>query len=125
MFNLFKKFTSGKSMGTVSIDGVVVASGKNVSVVNGKVMVDGKDVTPESKTIHIVVNGDVNELSVDACSTVQVRGNTNKISTVSGDIECGDVSGSVSSVSGDIQCGTVGGSVSSISGDIETVRSKS
>lgn len=111
-------------MGRISINGIVVASGKNISVINGKVMVDGKDVTPETKNIVIQVQGDVNALSVDACSTVQVSGNAGTVSTVSGDIECGNVSGSVSTVSGDVQCKDVGGSVSSISGDVETVRAQ-
>lgn len=47
-------------------------NGQNISIVNGKVMIDGRDVTPDdnNKEINIHIDGYVNELSVDVCVTM-------------------------------------------------------
>lgn len=121
-------------MGTISINGNSF-EGNSISVINGKVIVDGRDVTPESVTITIEVQGNVDQLNIGACKSIKIDGGCNDIRSGSGNVVCGDVSGSVQSGSGDIQCrhvngnvttgsgdvecGNVGGNVSSISGDIE------
>lgn len=107
-------------MNSITINGKTITSSGNIIVSNGRVIVGGTDVTPEGKEIIIVVNGNVDKLEVDACSKVTITGNANNVKTVSGDIEIqGAVSGSVSSVSGDVDCGDIKGSVSTISGDIK------
>lgn len=106
-------------MSIITINGNTF-SGSNIIVTNGKVLINGKDVTPDSKEINISVVGNIEQLKVDACNKVNVEGNVKSISTQSGDVEVsGDVDGSISTMSGDIDCGHVKGSVSTMNGDIK------
>ena len=110
-------------MSTISINGNTY-SGNSIVVTNGKVIINGKDVTPESKEINITVEGNIDELKVDACNKVSVNGNVSNLKTQSGDVDVtGDVTGSVQTMSGDVDCGTVGGSISTMSGDVKHRRS--
>ena len=102
---------------TIIINGTVI-SGRNISVINGRVCVDGIDITPDHREVTITVTGDIESISADSCREIKVTGNVGKVQTVSGDVECGDVSGSVQTVSGDVECKNVGGSVKTVSGDI-------
>lgn len=106
---------------TVVINGVTITGGCNVTIRNGKVIVDGIDVTPYSKEIDITVNGNVEKLEVDACSKISVTGDVGNIKTQSGDIDVrGAISGNVHTMSGDVDCGgPIGGSVSTMSGDVK------
>jgi hypothetical protein len=111
-------------MTTINLNGATIVvngvkfSGKNVMIKNGKVTVDGKDATPEQKDIVICVNGDISNLSVDVCASLHISGDVGNVETISGDVECGNVSGSVSSTSGDIRCKQIHGNARTISGDI-------
>lgn len=108
-------------MASISINGVSI-SGGSVVIRNGKVIVDGKDVTPaDAKEISITVNGNVNKVEVDACKTIDVTGDVGNVKTLSGDITVtGNVSGSVQTMSGDVDCGgNVAGSVSTMSGNVK------
>ncbi len=106
-------------MSSITINGKSYV-GKSVTIVNGKVIVNGNEVTPEdSKTITINVEGDIDELNVDACEKITVKGNVKNIQTSSGDIDCGNVTGGIQTSSGDIECGDVGGSIQTSSGDVK------
>jgi hypothetical protein len=96
----------------------VVYSGNNVTITNGKVIIDGNDVTPQMKNISISIEGSIDMLNVDACNYVKVSGTVNSLTTTSGDVTCGNVAGNVDSTSGDIECQDVGGSVQTVSGDV-------
>lgn len=109
--------------GSVIINGrkhtgkVVLISGDKVA--GHTVTVDGvcsKLLVNDDLKVSVVVNGDVDSMKLTA-GDVTAR-NVRSISTVSGDVKCGDVSGSVGTVSGDVACGEVGGSVNTVSGDI-------
>lgn len=108
-------------MNIVKINGITIHSdnSRNVVIKNGKVLVDGKDVTPESKNITIVIEGDINSLSVDECNALDITGSVGSVKTMSGDVNCGDVTGSVNTMSGDVQCGNISGNVSTLSGDVK------
>lgn len=94
--------------------------GQSISINNGKIVIDGKiHVNEESKTINIYIEGNVDTLKVDSCEKVMVNGFVNSLSTMSGDVECGNVNQSVSTQSGDIECENVGGDISTQSGDIK------
>lgn len=96
-------------------------SGNNIVITNGKVIINGKDVTPDGKEINIKVEGNITDLKVDACNKVQITGDVSLVQTKSGDVDIsGNVNGSVQTMSGDVDCGNVGGSVSTMSGDIKT-----
>ncbi len=110
-------------MNTVNINGTKITGKGNIVVSNGKIFVDGKDVTPDAKEINIAVNGNIETLEVDACSKVAVIGNVGSIKTASADVEIrGDVHGGIQTMSGDVDCGNIGGSVSTMSGDIKQKR---
>jgi hypothetical protein len=110
-------------------------SGKSIKVVNNKVYVDGKDITPDAKEIKIYVEGSVNQLHVDSCEYLVVDGDANTVSSTSGNITVNEVKGnikstsgdviiygscgSVNTVSGDVKAGTINGSTSTVSGDIK------
>lgn len=106
-------------MNRITINGKTYSSSGNISVINGKVIMDGGEFTTEDKIINIHVEGDMNTLEVDCCDKVTVNGEVGRVSTVSGDIECRNVNGGVSSVSGDVRCGNIGGNVSTVSGDVK------
>lgn len=108
-------------MNTITINGNKISASGNITVSNGKVIVNGIDVTPDLKQISIVVTGDVETIKVDACNEITVKGLVKgNISTQSGDINIEQsVGGSVTTMSGDVDCGNISGSVSTMSGDIK------
>jgi hypothetical protein len=103
---------------TITINGVSY-TGSSISISNGVVSINGKNVTPHDKIIDITVTGNIDDLRVDSCQKIDVTGNVKNVDTVSGDVRCGNVSGNVETTSGDIKCGNVGGDVETVSGDVE------
>lgn len=102
----------------MNINGVEFQGG-SISITKGRVIVDGRDVTPDSKTINISVAGDVETIHADDLTTLTVNGNCGKVNTMSGDVDVdGDVKGNISTMSGDVVCRNVSGSVHTMSGDI-------
>jgi hypothetical protein len=111
-------------MSTISINGNVY-SGDNIVVMNGKVIINGMDVTPDSKEINITIEGNIHDLKVDACNSIRVVGNVNAISTKSGYVDVtGGVAGSIQTMSGSVDCGDVGGSISTMSGSVKHRKQK-
>ena len=106
-------------MGSININGRNY-SGRSVIITNNRVIIDGKDVTEESKIITVTILGDIESFSADVCESVKIIGNVGSVKTVSGDVEIGgSVNGNVKSVSGDIECGAISGSVETVSGNIK------
>jgi hypothetical protein len=106
---------------TLSINGKTY-TGSKIKQKDGRVFVDGKDVTDEVGLAQLVVlvQGNVEKLEIQGPGTITVTGNAGSVRGVSGKISvAGDVSGSVESISGDIKCGKVAGSVKTLSGDIK------
>lgn len=94
----------GKS--TVCINGTCYTGNKSVQVINDKIIIDGKEVVPESESkkfyITINVEGDVDSVRTIS-SPVHVTGNINTIQTVSGDVKVnGNISNNINTISGDI-----------------------
>lgn len=107
-----------KSNGSVvTIDGRSF-TGRSVTIVNNKVVVDGVEQDGQLVgPVSVTVNGDADVVD-NPTGTVTVTGAVGTIKTMSGDVHCKDVSGSVSTMSGDVTCGSIGGSASTMSGDI-------
>lgn len=122
-------------MNKITINGNTY-SGNNVVISNGKVIIDGKDFTPETKIINIHVEGNIDELKVDNCNKLLVNGNAKNIKTQSGSVEvsgavsgdirtisgsvnCGDVNSYIQTTSGSVECGKVGGKINTISGSVK------
>lgn len=102
---------------------VINAQGKHITITNGKIIIDGKPIEDysqsEEKVVNIVIEGSVDMLQVDCCTTITVNGDTKNVKTGSGDVAVtGNVKGNVHTGSGDVRCGTVEEDVSTGSGDI-------
>jgi len=113
------------SIGGVSNINGVEYRGNSVQVINGKIIVDGVEVTRLSneergRRIDVRVTGNVESISGDIDHIV-VEKDVGSAKTSSGDIEIkGSVRGSVSSTSGDITIGgDVAGDAKSVSGSID------
>ena len=102
--------------GRIVIDGREF-HGNNVTISHGKVTVDGVVQDGElSGHISVTVHGDVQSLE-NQVGNVTAQ-NVGEISTGTGDVKCGNVSGSIRTGSGDVECGTVSGNIRTVSGDV-------
>jgi DUF4097 and DUF4098 domain-containing protein YvlB len=107
--------------GNIIINGKRVATGGNITIVNGTVIVDGKPVElDDSPVFNIVVEGNVEQVSGDF-ATITVNGDSGPVKTMSGDVAVqGDVMGDAKTMSGDVRvAGGITGKVSTMSGDIK------
>lgn len=94
-------------------------SGTMLSIKNGKIFIDGKQVEDDSKEINIVINGNIDSIDVDSCNTIIVDGYCNSVKTTNGDVEIsGNVVGDVTTTNGDVNCQNVGGRVKTTNGNI-------
>lgn len=93
--------------------------GNNITIKNNKVLIDGKDMTPDSKEINITVEGNVDGLDVDYCNNLNVTGNVNTLRSGSGDVTCNDVYNGVQTGSGDVECNKINGYVQTGSGNVK------
>jgi hypothetical protein len=118
-FNTVQTIITDSSMSTITINGVTYQGGNSVVAIGNKVLIDGKDVTPDAKIINITVDGDIDSVSAEYCQKIIVNGNAKTVTSQSGDIECKDVTGSVKTMSGDVEAGNVGGDISTMSGDVK------
>lgn len=125
---LFKK--TGQSAARITVNGVDVGAGRDISIINGVVTVDGQKVDMDvigtciqPGIVKIIVEGgDIHELKTDASVTCQdVTGNVDAGGSVrcrdvggkvdaGGSIDCGEVHGSVDA-GGSVRCGPVGGKI--------------
>ena len=72
----------------------------------------------EAKTINITIEGDVERLEVDCCSSITVNGNVRKVNTGSGTITCKDIDGDAHTGSGSIHAENISGDAKTGSGNI-------
>ena len=94
--------------------------GSSVSIINGKVIIDGKEETIDDKEINIRVDGNIDTLDVGYCNKLDIVGNINKARSGSGDINCLNITGGAQVGSGDIECETINGDVQTGSGDVKS-----
>lgn len=93
----------------VTINGVTY-EGNNVSMINNRIIIDGKEVgeTEKSQT-QVVIEGNIRNLQTD--KSVTVNGNIDGDVGAGGSINCDDVGGNVHA-GGSVNCDDVGGNVS-------------
>lgn len=105
-------------MGTIKIGGVTV-TGNNIQILNGRVIVDGVEISGVNNTNGVsiasggtleirVLEGRVENLQADGSIYC---GDIGGSASAGGSINCGDVDGKVSA-GGSVNCGDVGGNVS-------------
>lgn len=99
------------------INGMVVDG--DLSIINGKVMVNGKEITTNDKKINIIIEGSVDQLKVDACDKIVVNGDVGELKTTSGDVILNECKGNIQTTSGDIECHGDCGSINTVSGDVK------
>ena len=110
--------------GTVIIGGNIKNSsisieGNNVSIINNKIFVDGKEIETEEKVINIIVEGKLDKLEVDCCNSIKVNGVTKDVEVSNGNISInGDVKGNVNNINGNIIAKAINGNCKTINGDI-------
>ena len=110
--------------GTVIIGGNIKNSsisieGNNVSIINNKIFVDGKEIETEEKVINIIVEGNLDKLEVDCCNSIKVNGVTKDIEVSNGNIAIsGDVKGNVNNINGNIIAKVINGNCKTKNGDI-------
>ena len=110
--------------GTVIIGGNIKNSsisieGNNVSIINNKIFVDGKEIETEEKVINIIVEGNLDKLEVDCCNSIKVNGVTKDVEVSNGNISInGDVKGNVNNINGNIIAKAINGNCKTINGDI-------
>jgi len=102
---------------SVNINGALY-SGRSISITNGKVIVDGKEQGQVSEhQVTVNITGNVEQVST-VSGDINVVGDVKDARTTSGDIDCNHVIGNVETVSGDVDCGDIAGRVRTVSGNI-------
>lgn len=114
-------------MSTININGKTYnfPRGKNVSVIDNVIYVDGKPFDPTNGelkgapiNVKIELTGSVDSIQGEATDVV-VHGTVGHVQTMSGDVTVhGNVTGNVKTMSGDVDAGGIQGDVSTMSGDI-------
>ena len=100
-------------MGNISI------KGNNVSIINNKIFVDGKEIGTEEKEINIIVERNLDKLEVDCCNSIKVNGVTKDVEVSNGNITIsGDVKGNVNNINGNIIAKVVNENCKTKNGDI-------
>lgn len=125
-----KKLFNFNGLSRIVVNGRVITNtgGGVVEIYDGKVMVNGKPVEDlnslPDKVVNITIDGDVESLHVDCCSTLSVDGNVKTLKSGSGDVTVsGNVSGNISTGSGDVNCCNVEeGDVTTGSGDVHCIK---
>lgn len=94
-------------------------NGESISINKNKILIDGEDVTPDTKEINIVFESDINKLTVADCNSIHITGDCGALQSLNGDIDVfGDVVGNISTVHGDVDCGDVLGKVKTKRGNV-------
>lgn len=113
-------------MSQIVINGITVANGSSVNIINGRVIVDGQEIAmtgklADAKVFNIVVEGNVDRVD-GSFANVEVKGSAGAVKTMSGDITVhGDVNGGAETMSGDVKVkGSIQGNVKTVSGDIRS-----
>jgi len=120
-----KKIDQGKQNMKVKTGGSSVTingqtfSGRSISIVGDRIVIDGAEVGDSLVgPISVVVNGNADSVETTAGS-VEVTGAVGWIKTMSGDVHCSDVTGDVGTMSGDVICQKIAGNAKTMSGDIK------
>ena len=97
-------------MGNISINGKKY-SGNNISMINGKVMIDGKEVDKKSKKHEFVIKIEKGAVVENIISDESIVVNGDCQNVVSkGSVNCDDVKGNIKA-RGSVNCDNVNGNV--------------
>lgn len=110
---------SGSNNASITINGKSY-NGKNITIKNNKVLIDGVVQESDEKTINVTVTGNVEILDVDSCDLITVNGSANSVKSANGSIKIGgDVTGNVSTTNGSVKVGkSISGNANTVNGSI-------
>lgn len=91
-----------------------------LSVIGNNIILDNEVIGKiEDKVINITIEGNVEELNIDACNTLTVKGSVQSLQLTNGDIIVeNSVMGDVKNTNGDIIAKEIKGNVKTTNGDI-------
>lgn len=130
-FHTFNDMMTGSNRVSVKTrkGSITVTGGGNIKMQNGRIWVDGVEVTEANSDgeqtalaniTHLTLNGDAGSFSVDMVDNIVITGSVNgKVESRNGNIQCGDVKGDVETRNGEITCGNIGGEVKTRNGSIK------
>lgn len=95
--------------------------GENLSIIGNQVYSDGKLLNPEDeKEINISVEGNIEELKIGYCNSLNIKGDVHSAQSNSGNINVeGNIRSNVRTSSGDVKCKEIVGDVQTTSGDVK------
>ena len=101
---------------------------KNMTISNGKIIVDGMPIEEwknrnEILVVNITINGDIESLEADSCDTISINGNANNVISKNGDVSVsGNIEGNAESKNGNITANTIQGNAETKNGNIYRTR---
>lgn len=101
---------------------------KNMTINNGKIIVDGMPIEKwnnrnEILVVNITINGDIESLEADSCDTISINGNANNVISKNGDVSVsGNIEGNAESKNGNITANTIQGNAETKNGNIYRTR---
>ena len=103
-------FRNNKSFSSVTINGqTITCSGSNITILNGKVIVDGNIIQSDiGNNAKVIINGDVNK--IECSGSVEVHGNSGSIDCGGSCTVDGEVKGNIDA-GGSVECGNVSGDI--------------
>ena len=106
----------------ININGKKYSGNSIVIDLEGNVNIDGNLIELSEKKISIKVEGNLENLNVSKCDTIQVTGNCNEVNSLSGYLSVsGNITGNINTVSGEVKCrGRIAGTVQTVSGSIKS-----
>lgn len=100
------------NMGTITINGRTY-TGNNISMSNGRVIIDGEDVTDQTgvdmkSILEVRVTGDIENIFCE--KNITIMGNVKEYIDARGSVNCNDVGGDIKA-GGSVNCDDVAGNV--------------
>ena len=103
-------FKNKNQFNSITVNGVhVQCCGSNITIKNGKIIVDGKTIQSDIEAnVEVIINGDVNK--IDCAGSVQVHGNSGSVNCGGSCTVDGNVNGNIDA-GGSVRCGNVSGDI--------------
>ena len=105
--------------------GTIIQSGRDIvnDFSGNKFKINGtdySDIVKDHKEINIVINGNIDNLTVDNCNLITVSGDVREIETTNGNVEIeGSVLGNVETTNGNVKANHILGKAKTVNGNIK------
>ncbi len=96
--------------------------GNNITITNGKVIIDGVNQNIDDKIINIQVDSNLESLEFDCAESCIINGNVTSLQSTNGNVTVtNDILGNVSTVNGNVKANSIKGSVKTVNGNIKNI----